>query len=221
MKEIGKKYLLAGSIFIAMFVIWTILIQTVDKQPLGQNGTDIGFAAFNCWFHNLTGVNMTLYTITDWMGLVPLFVCMVFAGIGFCQLVKRRSLFKVDFDIIVLGVYYVVVILCYSFFEIVPMNYRPVLINGVMESSYPSSTTLLVITVMPTLAEQVNRRVKNEIIRRMMGVLSITFSLFMVSGRLTSGVHWFTDIVGSVFLSAGLFFVYKAFVLFYQNEKIK
>ena len=221
MKENEKKKLLAGSIFITMFVIWTILIQLVDKQPLGQNGTDIGFATFNCWFHELTGVNMTLYIITDWLGLVPLFVCMIFAGIGFCQLVRRKSLFKVDSDIIILGVYYVVVILCYFIFEMIPINYRPVLINGVMEASYPSSTTLLVISVMPTLVEQVNRRVKNRAIRKTICVLSIAFSVFMVLGRLISGVHWFTDIVGSVFLSAGLIFVYKAFVLFYLQRCVR
>lgn len=93
------------------------MIQMVDVQPLGQNGTNIGFATFNCWFHRLAGVNMTIYTITDWMGLIPLVVCLIFAGIGVVQLIKRRSLFKVDPDIIILGVYYVVVILAYLIFE--------------------------------------------------------------------------------------------------------
>lgn len=221
MKKNGKQKLLVGGIGIVMFVIWTILIQTVDKQPFGQNGTDIDFATFNCWFHKLTGANMTLYTITDWMGLVPLFVCMIFAGIGLCQLVKRRSLFRVDFDIIVLGVYYVVVILCYLLFEAIPINYRPILINDVMEASYPSSTTLLVITVMPTLIEQVNRRVESARISKIIGVVSVAFSVFMVLGRLISGVHWFTDIIGSVFLSMGLFYVYKGVALFGLNKKEK
>lgn len=155
MKKNGKKNLLFGVILLATFVIWTALIQIVDVQPLGQNGTNIGFATFNCWFHRLTGVHMTLYTITDWMGLVPIVVCLIFAGIGLVQLIKRRSLFKVDSDIIILGVYYGIVILAYSIFEIIPINYRPILIEGVMEASYPSSTTLLILCVMPTLIEQI------------------------------------------------------------------
>ena len=106
MKKNGKQVLLFGGIFIVAFAIWTALIQMVDVQPLGQHGTNIGFAAFNCWFHRLTDVNMTIYTITDWMGLIPLAVCLIFAGIGLVQLIKRRSLFKVDPDIIILGVYY-------------------------------------------------------------------------------------------------------------------
>ena len=96
MKENGKKSLIIGSVFTIAFIVWTILIQTVDVQPVGQNRTDVGFATWNLWFHKLTGANMLLYTITDWLGLVPLFVCLIFAGMGFCQLLQRKNLFKVD-----------------------------------------------------------------------------------------------------------------------------
>lgn len=112
------------------FVIWTVLIQSVDVQAIGVNGTDIGFATLNTWFQRLTDVHMTMYILTDWLGLVPIFVCMIFAGVGFVQLLKRRSLFKVDYDILYLGLYYIIVIFCYLFFEMVPINYRPVLIDG-------------------------------------------------------------------------------------------
>lgn len=216
MKKNGKQVLFLGGIFIIAFAIWTALIQMVDVQPLGQNATNIGFATFNCWFHRLTNVNMTIYTITDWMGLIPLVVCLIFAGIGLVQLIKRRSLFKVDPDIIILGVYYVIVILAYFIFEIIPINYRPILINGIMEASYPSSTTLLVLCVMPTLVEQIQRRMSCSTLKRIITILAIAFSAFMVIGRLISGVHWFTDIVGGVLLSAGLFTVYKA-VVKYNN----
>lgn len=213
MKKNGKKNLLFGVILLATFVIWTALIQIVDVQPLGQNGTNIGFATFNCWFHRLTGVHMTLYTITDWMGLVPIVVCLIFAGIGLVQLIKRRSLFKVDSDIIILGVYYGIVILAYSIFEIIPINYRPILIEGVMEASYSSSTTLLILCVMPTLIEQIQRRLTCVTTKRIITITVIAFSVFMVIGRLISGVHWFTDIVGGVILSMGLFTIYKAVVM--------
>lgn len=220
MKKSGKKILNVGLILMASFVIWTALIQQVDVQPVGQNGTDIGFATLNCWFHNLTGVHMAIYTITDWLGLVPLFICMLFGGIGFVQLVKRRSLLKVDFDIIILGVYYVLVIFGYFIFEMIPINYRPILIEGIMEASYPSSTTLLVLSVIPTLNFQVNRRMKNMMMKNVMNVCSIGFSLFMVIGRTVAGVHWLTDIIGSVILSTGLFLIYKSCVILY-NERVK
>ena len=219
MKKNEKKSLLIGSIFLAMFTVWTVLIQTVDVQPLGQNGTGIGFATFNCWFHHFTGANMVLYTITDWMGLVPVVICLSFAGIGLVQLIKRRSLFKVDTDIRILGVYFVIVFLAYAIFERIPINYRPILIEGKMEASYPSSTTLLVLSVMPALIEQIQRRLSDVTAKRIITIAAIAFSVFMVTGRLVSGVHWFTDIVGGVLLSAGLFQLYKAAVMLALKEK--
>lgn len=208
-----KKELFIGMISVAAFVVWTILVQAVDVQMIGQSETAVGFATWNAWFHDVTGVHMGIYILTDWLGLVPLFVCMGFGVMGLQQFVKRRSLFKVDCDIIFLGIYYVVVIFCYLLFEMYPVNYRPVLIEGVMEASYPSSTTLLVLSVMPTLTFQVKRRVKQVMLIKNISILIRIFSGCMVTGRLVSGVHWFTDIVGSVMLSVGLFCIYKAVVL--------
>ena len=217
MKE--KRNLLTGASLIAAFVIWTVLIQCIDVQPVGQKGTKIGFSAFNVWFHQLTGVHMSIYTVTDWLGLVPIFICMCFGILGFVQLVKRRSLLKVDPDITILGVYYVIVIACYLIFEMIPINYRPVLIEGRLEASYPSSTTLLVLSVMPTLAFQIDRRVTNPTVRMAAMVFTVAFSAFMLIGRLFAGVHWATDIVASVLLSAGLFMLYQSAVMYADRAK--
>ena len=217
MKE--KRNLLTGVVLICTFALWTVLIQCVDVQAVGQNGTKIGFADFNVWFHQLTGVNMTIYTITDWLGLVPIFICLCFGVMGLMQLMKRRSLLRVDPDILLLGVYYALVIACYLIFEMIPINYRPVLIEGRLEASYPSSTTLLVLSVMPTLMFQVYRRAVNSMLRKAVAVFVFAFSAFMVIGRLISGVHWATDIVASVILSAGLFMLYRSVVLYVDNAK--
>ena len=219
MKQRGKKLLCLGMLVLITFVVWTLLIIKVDVQPLGQSGTNIGFGTINCWFHKLTGVHMSIYSITDWLGLVPIFVCMLFGGMGLMQLITRRSLFKVDYDIILLGIYYIVVILGYLIFEMIPINYRPILIEGIMEASYPSSTTLLVLCVMPTLWEQANRRIQNTFMKRCIHIFVICFSVFMVVGRLIAGVHWLTDIIGGILLSTGLFMIYKAVVLLYCKEK--
>ena len=208
-----RSCLWTGISLLTAFLLWTLLITRVDVQAVGPNGTAVDFAAFNLWFHSLTEVHLTLYTITDWLGLVPIVVCLCFAALGAVQLVKRRSLFRVDRDIILLGIYYILVILCYLFFEMVPINYRPILINGVLEASYPSSTTLLVLSVMPTLKFQIDRRIEKPFVRKATTVFVIAFSMFMVSGRLIAGVHWATDIIGAVLLSFGLFRLYQCFVL--------
>ncbi len=217
MKE--KRNMMTGAELIGAFALWTALIQCVDVQAVGQNGTRIGFADLNVWFHQLTGVHMTLYTITDWLGLVPIFICLCFGVMGLVQLLKRRSLLRVDADILLLGAYYLLVIACYLIFETIPINYRPVLIEGRLEASYPSSTTLLVLSVMPTLWFQANRRVSNTMARKAVAVFVIAFSVFMVIGRLISGVHWATDIIGSVLSSAGLYMLYRSAVLY--TDKLK
>ena len=214
MKKNVKRLFVVGSIFLIAFIIWTVMIQIIDVQSIGQNGTDIGLATFNSWFHKLTGVHMTLYVITDWLGLVPVLACMVFGGMGLIQWVKRKSLHKVDCDIVILGIYYLTVIFAYLIFEMFPINYRPILIDGFLEASYPSSTTILVLCVMPTLAEQTERRIEHRVVRKATSILVYCFSVFMVLGRLVSGVHWFTDIVGGILLSIGLFYIYKAAILF-------
>lgn len=204
-----KRELHTGMALLAAFVLWTALVQLVDVQPAGVHGTNIGFATLNVWFHHVTDVHMGIYTLTDWLGLVPIAVCLSFGVMGAIQLVTRRSLFKVDADLLALGVYYVIVIFAYLLFETLPINYRPILIDGVMEASYPSSTTLLVLSVMPTLMFQTRRRTTNPHARRIVAALVVAFSVFMVAGRLVSGVHWLTDIVGSALLAPALFMLYR------------
>ena len=219
MRENGKKLVKVGITSIVLFVIWTCLIQLVDVQQIGPKGSKVGFASWNGWVFNLTGVHMEIYNITDWLSLIPIFVCLGFAGLGLWQFIKRKSLFRVDYDILLLGIYYIFVIMGYLMFEMIPINYRPVLIEGVLETSYPSSTTLLVLSVMPTLVFQVRRRVENVTVKTVMCLVTILFSAGMVIGRLISGVHWFTDIVGGIMLSTGLYSMYKASVYLCQKEE--
>ena len=202
-----KKIFLAISLIVA-FALWTVLVRMVDVRAVGPEGSSVGFATFNGFVHKLTGVNWTLYTITDWLGLVPIAVAFGFAILGFVQLVKRKSLWRVDCNILALGVFYIVVMVIYLLFEMVVINYRPTLIGGYLEPSYPSSTTMLVLCVMPTAAMQLNVRIKNAVIRRCAIFDIVAFIAFMVMGRLLSGVHWVTDIIGGALLSAGLVMTY-------------
>ena len=190
--------------YLAAFILWTIAVKTVDVRAVGPMESAVGFASLNQFIHNLTGTNMMLYTMTDWLSIVPFAVCGLFGVIGLVQLIRRKSLAKVDRDIIALGVFYIIVIGAYALFEIMPINYRPILIEGVLEVSYPSSTTMLVMCVMPTAAMQVGRRVRNMEIRRWAAAVIWIFTVFMVVGRIMSGVHWITDIIGGILLSTAL-----------------
>ena len=193
-----------------VFVVWTALVKFVDVQPIGPLGSSVGFATVNRLFHNITGVNMSLYTVTDWLGLIPLGVATGFAILGLVQWLRRKHILKVDYDVLVLGGFYLADAAVYILFEVLHINYRPVLINGYLEASYPSSTTMLVMCIMPTAAMQLNSRIKNNCLRRCIVFVITAFILFMVTGRLISGVHWVTDIIGGALLSMGLVLMYRA-----------
>ena len=195
---------------LAVFVLWTVLIRFVDVKAIGPRESSVGFATLNGYVHNLTGVNMSLYVVTDWLGLVPIGVAFGFAVLGLVQWIKRKSLLKVDRSILALGGFYIVVMAVYILFEIVVINYRPTLINGYLEASYPSSTTMLVMCVMPTAMMQFSTRIKNNLFRRCVMFTITVFIAFMVIGRFLSGVHWVTDIIGGALFSTAIVFMYYA-----------
>lgn len=207
-----KKYLYISMFSLAAFVLWTLLLCFVDVKAIGPEGSSVGFSALNGFIHEKIGVNMYLYDITDWLGLVPIGVALGFAILGLIQLIKRKSLLRVDRSILALGVFYIIVVAVYLFFEIVVINYRPVLIEGCLEASYPSSTTMLVTCVMPSAAMQAKERIKNKALRQGVIIIIIAFIAFMVVARLLSGVHWISDIIGGALFSLGIVLMYKSFI---------
>lgn len=222
MKKVKLSFYLAIG-FIMAFVLWTVLVSCVGVQAIGPNNSKVGLATLNAYFSRFIGMNMALYHITDWLGLVPVAFMLVFAVVGLVQWIKRRAIYKVDCDILVLGVYYLIVFAIYMFFEYVVINYRPVLINGYLEASYPSSTTMLVLCVMPTAIMQLNKWIKNTALKNILSITISVFIVFMVLGRFLSGVHWFSDIVGGILFSAGMVMAYYsacAFCSFIKKQKI-
>ena len=198
-----KRNFLVSTIFILLAVVFTIFVKVVDVKPIGANETSIGVASVNQVVFKTIGVNMIWYHITDWLGLVPIFMAMIYAFIGFGQLIKRKNIFKVDKEIIILGLFYIVVIFLYVFFEKVIVNYRPILMNGFLEASYPSSHTLMTICLCGS-SIIVNKKLFNSRITKFMNVLSAVIIAITVIGRLLSGVHWVTDIIGGVLIGAAL-----------------
>ena len=218
MKKNGIKRFFPGILLLALFLLWTVAVKTVDVAQAGETATPVGFATLNSRFHSLTGVHMWIYDLTDLLSVIPLGVCALFGLLGALQLIRRRSLREVDRDILLLGIYYVVVIGAFFLFEVFPVNFRPIFIEGKLEASYPSSTTLLVLSVMPTLPFQIDRRCGKAGLKWAVRILTALFSAFMVIGRLVCGVHWLTDIVGGLVLSVGLFLLYRAAVRRFEEK---
>ena len=196
---------------LGMFLLWTAAVCLVDVRTIGPQGSEIGFAGLNQFFHRLTGVHLSLYTLTDWLSLIPLGFIAGFALLGLVQWIGRKSLRKVDRSILVLGGFYLLVLAIYLAFEMIAVNYRPILIEGILEASYPSSTTMLVLCVIPTAAMRFNVRIRPNALRKWTLLLLRVFTLFMVGARAVSGVHWLTDIIGGILLSGALVLLYAHF----------
>lgn len=217
MKKEYSKYLFYSLIVFVVFIIYTICVKFVDVKAIGPNdpnvvldpnSINVGFATINKFVHDLFGVHFGLYNATDIGSIIPIGLAILYAVIGAVQLIKYKDIKKVDKNIIALGVFYIATVIVYLFFEFVVINHRPVLIDGVLEASYPSSTTMLSLTFMITSIDQSNKYIKNDTAKKVVMWLSIAYSAFLVIGRIISGVHWFTDILGAVIVSTALILFY-------------
>ena len=207
----NKRNFFISLILILLAIAFTILVKVVDVKSIGVNETNIGFATLNQFVFGAIGVNMTWYYITDWLGIVPVIGAIIYACIGLIQLIKRKSIFKVDKEIILLGIFYIVVIALYVFFEKVIINYRPILINGFLEASYPSSHTLIIICICGS-SIMINKKLFNNKITKIANTLSAIIIIVTVVGRLISGVHWFTDIIGGIVISISLLMLFYSLI---------
>jgi len=210
-RKAKKKMCMAGVFFI-LFLLLIALIKLVDVAAVGPQGTEIGLSHINVAFHEFTGVHHTLYNITELTGLIAIAGVAVFAFMGLKQWITRKNLWKVDYEILAMGVIFLGIFLIYIFFEKVIVDYRPVLMPGCdePEASFPSSHTLMSCVVMVSSAMVLDRYVKNERVVRLLLGIAVLINMLTVIGRLNSGVHWLTDIIGGVLLSVSILYAFSA-----------
>ncbi len=209
-----KKNLIEAIVSTILFIVYTVLLIKVDVKPIGPNGSSVGFAKMNGWFRDLIGQNNFMYKLSEFLGIVILMLVFIYACIGLYQLVKRKSLFKIDREIIILGCFYVVVFALYILFDKVAINYRPILIDGELEPSFPSSHTMLALCVgLSSLI--VSKSYFNKKYIQYFDIVTCVLTALVLAGRLLSGVHWLSDIFGGVLLSCALLAIFKTI---YERE---
>ncbi len=217
MNKKTRNYIICG-VLVILAVLFTLLVKFVDVKHIGPNESSVGFSSINRFVFETIGVNKLWYHITEWLGWITILMPIAYAFIGGIQLIKRKSLFKIDREIIVLGAFYVIVIAFYVLFEIVTINYRPVLMDGKLEASYPSSHTLMSICFCGSTV-LINKMLFNNKATKIINILSIIILAIIVFGRLISGVHWFTDIIGGILIASSLLMIlHQALILFKKNE---
>ena len=213
-----KRNLLFSILFLFLAILFTILVQVVDVQAIGPNGSLVGFATINQLVFDTLKTNDTLYHLTEWVGILPIFIALLYALVGFGELIKAKDLRKVDKNLLSLAVFYIVVIGVYVLFEIYEVNYRPILMDGVLEASYPSSHTMMAICICGS-SLFISKRIFKAQFAKVLNLLSILVMIFLVVGRLVSGVHWFTDILGGILISGALLMIFYTVIDSFKEEK--
>ncbi len=212
MKDKSKKgylaFLLISGAMLLLFAVLMLVIKLVDVENVGPLGSSVGLAALNGAFRDAIGYSELWYKVSELLGLLSFAAAGCFALLGLGQLIKRKSLVAVDADIWLLAALYMAVAAAYVLFEVVVINYRPVIPEGELEASFPSSHTLLAVGLMGSAIYQLLRRVKAGAWRIASVSVSGTVLLLTVVGRMLSGVHWLTDIFGGILLGGGLLFAY-------------
>lgn len=212
-----KKHLPAV-LLLAAVIIFTACVITVDVQAVGPESSEIGFATINTAFHRLTGFNNFFYMVSKVLGVIPFAFAGPFALLGFTQLCSRKSLLKVDTEILLLGVIYILTIVIYMAFEKFPVNYRPILMENQLEASYPSSHTLLALVISVTAIPLFRKYIKNNVICRFFQILAAVLAVLIPLTRLLSGVHWLTDIIGGILFSLLLIEVFREHLSRIRNQ---
>lgn len=211
-------YALGGiSAVISLLII--AMVRMVDVSAIGPNGTSIGLSHINQKVHETVGVNQIWYDITEILGGVAILVAGIFALVGFVQLVKGKSLAKVDKEIYAVGGLYAVVVVLYALFEKVIINYRPVIMDGetAPEASFPSSHTMLTCVVMGSAIILIGKYIQSEGLKKILQIAAAVILIVTVVGRLISGVHWFSDIMGGIFISLTLVSIFAGIVKSFEE----
>lgn len=215
-----KKKIIDISLLVSffLFIILTVLVLVVDVKVNDVTGTDIGLSTFNEFFNDLPKNNIW-DQISDIVMYISLASILVFVGIGIYQWIKRRSLKKVDFEIMFLGVFIVLMVGFWLVFDkLVVINYRPMKINGEIESSYPSTHVMVVTFLLFASCYFINKKWNTKLVN----VLSYTVASIIVIAtsifRVAAGMHWVTDVLGGILLGIVLYLGFLSVILLHQQR---
>jgi undecaprenyl-diphosphatase len=199
-------------ILLAVTIVYSLLATFVDRSAIGPGGTSVGFSTINGAFAGRFGYNPAMDLVSDLMMYLSFIVVMSFAAMGILRLIREKSIPKVGKVLIGLGVLYVLVAVIYVAFGKIPINYRPIIMpdETELETSFPSTHTLVIGTVMGSAMVAWERLLSNVKLVKILKILAIVVMVVGIGARMLAGVHWLSDIAAGILFSLTLIAFYTA-----------
>lgn len=134
--------------------------------------------------------------ITDVIVASAIAVVVVFACLGLYQWVSRKSLKKVDPQLLWMPLPLAIMAVVYFIFEkLIVLNVRP---NGSGEPSFPSTHVMITATVFFITMLIIPKYVKQKSLRIILEVIMVIMIILICIGRVLANMHWPIDVVGGV-----------------------
>ena len=207
-------------VWLAIFILFTVLVAVVNRQPVGPQDSVVGFADFNLSVHEAVGVHKVFHILSTILGFAAILYAAMQTFSAVRQCVQRGGPDRVAADSLAMLVVYTVTVLIYILFEFVVINYRPVLDDGALAASYPSSHSLLAVAVFLTGAQQIRIRVRNAQDRQLFTAVLTAACVLTILARFLSGVHWATDIIGGILAGYFVLSLYRPVIRLIRNMRV-
>ena len=210
----ARKDLILAAVLLALFLLFTVVVSTVNvaSVPVKVVAADgswtageeirIGLSGVNVPVSDQLGYRAGAYKVSKYLGYLSILTAVAFVAWFICEAVKRRSAAKADRRLIALMILFALTAAAYLLFEVLKLNYRPVVLDEGLEASYPSTHTLLAVAVMGGAARTLTALRKGP--SRLCACALCLIGAVIVICRCLAGVHWLTDILGGLLLGAAL-----------------
>ena len=201
-------------------LFFVFLLKVANVKLTGTYNTSIGLGSINLKLRDLIGTSKAFDIISTIILVIAFLIVAAEIALAIYELVKRKDIEKLDNEIWALSVTYAALAFIFAVFNYaLIINVRPVVIDGKLESSYPSTHVLVSLTVFLTGITMTSYLVKDKKLKLGIDIALIALSVLVVITRMLSGKHWFTDIIGGILASGFLYWMHITFIIGLQYKK--
>lgn len=209
-----KRYLIISCASLLLFLLFLIMLYTVDVKNIGAGVTKVGLCFINN--HSFMASNASMWDkISDVCMYLGIGVIGALFILGVVQLIQRKNILKVDKEILVFGCLVVLMIIIWLFFDkVLIVNNRPILVDGKVECSFPSTHIMITSFALLSGSYYLFKKINKKHLTIIMYVASAIIVTICFLGRVLSGMHFLTDAVCGLLMGLFLFFSLLAILQF-------